>query len=165
MRGATKNVSFSGGRRRTIHRSGAFLGMLLAGLVSPADADFYFNGPRNEDWLIVSPQIGRTLGTSGGWMGGCNVSWYATAVGVGGVGAGLLASEDQVQAEILAKVALMGVAGGSAGIVLDGGAAGFTGDLWGSALLAGVRWRYTRIREESRYGVLVFLPLWYLNLE
>lgn len=55
--------------------------------------------------------------------------------------------------------------GASAGAAVQGGHVGFTGDLWGSAVLVGVRYKFTVLERGPSHAWTIFLPLWYLSMK
>ncbi len=58
-----------------------------------------------------------------------------------------------------------GFVGASAGAAVQGGHVGFTGDLWGSAVLVGVRYKFTVLERGPSHAWTIFLPLWYLSMK
>lgn len=138
---------------------------LLCGLSAPARADFYFTGPRNKNWFVVSPQVGGAFHPSGGPVFGATASFYGAPTGGPGVGVGMYAYGGTFQTEVLARVSILGFAGGSAGMAIHDGDPGFTGDLWASAVLVGLRYKGTRTDEGTSHAWMVFVPLWYLGIK
>ncbi len=139
--------------------------VLLAGLASPSGADFYFNGPKNQTWFVVSPQVGGAYDPHGGPVFGATASFYGAPTGGPGLGVGTYAYGGTFQAEVLAKVSILGLAGGSAGLAVHDGKPGFTGDLWASAVFVGLRYKGTQTTEGTSHAWMVFFPLWYLDMK
>lgn len=139
--------------------------LLLLGVSAPSRADFYFNGPRNESWFVVSPQVGGAYAPNGGAVFGATASFYAMPVGGVGLGAGVYRYGGTFQTEFLAKLSILGLAGGSAGLAFHDGNPGFTGDLWASAVFVGLRYKGTRTLEGPSHAWMAFFPLWYLGMK
>lgn len=133
---------------------------------APVGADRIFvPEARNGYWLVVSPQAGSTVASNGGFVGGTTVSLYGDTPAWYGAGAGIYLYGGAFQAEALAKLGLLGLVGTSAGAAFQSGHVGFTGDLWGSVALVGLRYKFTALERGPSHAWTVFLPLWYLSMK
>lgn len=115
--------------------------------------------------MVVSPQAGGTVASGGGFVGGTTLSVYGPTPAWFGAGTGIYVYQGAFQAEALAKVGVLGIVGASAGAALQEGHVGFTGDLWGSAVLVGLRYKFTVLEQGPSHAWTVFLPLWYLSMK
>lgn len=127
----------------------------------PASAQYW--GPKNKEWIILSPQVGGSWGHVSGPVLGTSLSYYPTQQGFGGFGFGAYAYDGKFQGEVLAKASLYSIAGASAGASWHDGHIGFVSDIWANALFVGLRFKSTHTRRGFSQALLVFVPLWYLN--
>jgi len=151
-------------RRRPLFRGGGAVALLLS-LAVPGRADFSPNlVPADSRWLVVSPQVGGGPESHDGPVFGTTASYYwMLRMGGPGIGVGASGYGEPFQVEALAKLSILGLAGGGLGWAFQSGEAGFAGDAWVSAVFLGVRYRFVRIAGDTRQTWMVFAPLWYLG--
>lgn len=133
----------------------------LLAIALPSQAQNY--SPHNKQWIILSPQVGGSWGPSSGPVAGASISFYPEEEGGAGVGAGLYGHGGAVEIDILGKLSYRGVFGGGLGLVVLDGKPGPAVDLWGNAIILGLRWKATSTRHGVAQSLSAFLPLWYLN--